>query len=133
MRSNKYQTGKLQNLDVISEFITVNDAHIFKWEIQPCDRDVLELIPPFQVDLSLFVTRYKDDTILWFGFYPVQDTKYTELLKYMRFITINSLVSIYDPNRTYDCLIMIEKSVWINGVDGQAQVIYPTAFKDMLQ
>jgi hypothetical protein len=133
MRSNKYQTGKLQNLDVISEFITVNDAHIFKWVIQACDRDVLELIPPFQVDLSLFVTRYKDDTIFWFGFYPVQDTKYTELVKYMRFITINSLVSIYDPNRTYDCLIMIEKSVWINGVDGQAQVIYPTAFKDMLQ
>jgi hypothetical protein len=133
MRSNKYQTGKLQNLDVMSEFITVNDAHIFKWEIQACDHDVMGRISPIQVDLSLFVTRYKDDTILWFGFYPVQDTKYTELVKYMRFITINSPVSIYDPNRIYDCLIMIEKSVWINGVDGHAQVIYPTAFKDILQ
>jgi hypothetical protein len=30
-------------------------------------------------------------------------------------------------------MIMIEKSVWINGVDGHAQVIYPTAFKDILQ
>jgi hypothetical protein len=133
MRTNKYQTGQLHNIDTMAEFITVNDAHIFTWEIQACDKDYQRLTAPFQVDLSLFVTRYKDDTILWFGFYPVKDTKYPDLVKYMRFITINSLVSIYDSNRTYDCLIMIEKSVWINGVQENPHVMFPTAFKDMVQ
>lgn len=135
INSNYYPEDGFYQFNSLGNYIEIKSAFELNFQLWNCFDDHKSVNMANNVAIDLFVTRYKDNNVFFFGMLMIPTKPYSYDRKLTQgFLTIRNLPNLSDGNSNYNvCEDFDLKQMFIPHLQDQPHIIYPTNFVDKVQ